>query len=238
MWMQRSVKVHALATKVREAIGLKNRQFDPPLTLGVCGGSGSGKTTFCNQFVQLLGHDRVVHLKQDDYYRDLSHLSADKRASVNFDHPDSVEFGLLLEHLESLTHGHEIAVPKYDFATHCRVHVEQIVSPKPIILVEGILLFSEELVTSKMDLKVFIDTPTDVRFDRRLRRDIRERGRSAESVREQFQKTVLPMHEKFVEPSKNVADRVISGELPFEPHLYDLCGHIVMLKQSKFMAKL
>ena len=229
MWMQRSVKVHALATKVREAIGLKNRQFDPPLILGVCGGSGSGKTTFCNQFVQLLGADRVVHLKQDDYYRDLSYMPPENRSAVNFDHPDSVEFALLLEHLESLAHGHEIAVPKYDFATHCRVHVEQIVSPKPIVLVEGILLFSEEVVSSKMDLKVFIDTPADVRFDRRLRRDIRERGRSPESVADQFHKTVLPMHEKFVEPSKNVADRVISGELPFEPHLYDLCTHIVML---------
>ena len=232
MWMQRSVKVHALDSKVREAIGLKNKNFDPPLIVGVCGGSGSGKTTFCNQFVNLLGHDRIVHLKQDDYYRDLVHLAPEDRARSNFDHPDSVEFDLLLEHLESLCTGHEIAVPKYDFSSHCRVHVEQIVSPKPIILVEGILLFSNDSITSKMDLKVFIDTPTDVRLDRRVIRDVRERGRTVESVQEQYMNTVLPMHERFVEPAKRMADRVISGELPFEPHLYDICGHIMMLKQS------
>jgi uridine kinase len=182
--------------------------------------------------VNLLGGDRVIHLKQDDYYRDLLHLPREDREQINFDHPDSVEFELLLEHLESLTTGHEIAVPKYDFSSHCRVHVEQIVSPKPIILVEGILLFSSEILTSKMDLKVFIDTPADVRFDRRMRRDVRERGRSAESIQEQFLRTVLPMHETYVEPSKMLADRVISGELPFEPHLYDIFGHIFMLKQG------
>jgi uridine kinase len=232
MWMHRSVKVHALHSKVREAIGVKNRHFDPPLILGVCGGSGSGKTTFCNQFVQMLGRDRVIHLKQDDYYRDLQHLSVPDRANVNFDHPDAVEFDLLLEHVESLMAGHEVAIPKYDFVTHCRVHVEQIVAPKPVILIEGILLFACERLADRMDLKVFIDTPVEVRFDRRLHRDVRERGRSAESVAEQFRRSVLPMHEHFVEPSKRVADRVISGELPFEPHLYDIFGHIFMLKQS------
>jgi uridine kinase len=232
MWMQRSVKVHGLQSKVREAIGLRKRHVDPPLILGVSGGSGSGKTTFCNQFVHLLGDERVVYLKQDDYYRDLVHLSPQDRANVNFDHPDSIEFELLLEHVESLLTGHEVAVPKYDFVNHSRVHVEQIVESKPIILIEGILLFTCEALASRMDLKVFIDTPVDVRFDRRIRRDVRERGRTVDSVAEQFRSSVLPMHECFVEPSKRMADRVISGELPFEPHLYDIFGHIFMLKQG------
>jgi uridine kinase len=231
--MQRSVKVHALSTKVREATGLKSRYFEPPIVLGVCGGSGSGKTTFCHQFVHLLGADRVAHLRQDDYYRDLSDIPLSEREKVNFDHPGSVEFDLLLEHLDSLSAGHEIAVPKYDFATHTRIHVEQIVSPKPIILVEGILLFAHEILTSRIDVKVFIDTPEEVRFDRRLRRDIRERGRTGESVRSQFTETVQPMHQTYVEPKKTIADRVISGELPFEPHLYDLCSQIVMIKQIR-----
>ena len=232
MWMHRSVKVHALQSKVREAIGLRKRHLETPLLLGVCGGSGSGKTTFCNQFVQLLGRERVIHLKQDDYYRDLVHLPAEVRKQVNFDHPDAVEFDLLLEHVESLMCGHEVAIPRYDFSTHSRVYVEEIVEPKPIILVEGILLFSCEGLADKMDLKVFIDTPVDVRFDRRLSRDMRERGRSPESISEQFRKTVLPMHDCFVEPAKRMADRVISGELPFEPHLYDIFGHIFMLRQG------
>lgn len=233
MWMQRSVKVHSLSTKVREATGLRNRDFEPPIVLGVCGGSGSGKTTFCHQFVRLLGADRVAHLRQDDYYRDLKHVPLAEREKVNFDHPESVEFDLLLEHLDSLTAGHEIAVPRYDFSTHTRIHVEQIVSPKPIVLVEGILLFAEESLANRIDVKVFIDTPEEVRFDRRLRRDVRERGRTRESVHSQFRETVQPMHQTFVEPTKTVADRVISGELPFEPHLYDLCSQIVLIKQIR-----
>ncbi len=233
MWMQRSIRVHALSTKVQEATGLKKMKFEPPVILGVCGGSGSGKTTFCNQFVHLLGADRVVHLKQDDYYRDLKHLPIEQRELTNFDHPDSVEFNLLLEHIESLFAGHEVAVPKYDFSTHTRNDVEQIVSAKPIILLEGILLFSDEALSNRIDLKIFIDTPEEVRFDRRLRRDVRERGRTRDSVLSQLEKTVQPMHQKFVEPTKRVADRIISGEMPFEPHLFDLCSQIVVMKQAR-----
>lgn len=232
MWIQRSVRVHELSLKVREATGLKRTRHDPPVVMGVCGGSGSGKTTFCKQFVQLFGADQVIHLKQDDYYRDLKHLPLEQREQVNFDHPDSVEFELLIEHLESLSCGHQIAIPKYDFSTHTRIDVEEIVSPRPVVLIEGILLFSQQALMQKLDLKVFIDTPEDVRFDRRLRRDVRERGRSRDSVLAQLSQTVQPMHQTYVEPAKTIADRVISGEFPFDPYLYDLCGQLVLLKRA------
>lgn len=206
---------------------MRNRQFMPPLIIGVCGGSGSGKTTFCKQLVMLLGDENVAHLKQDDYYRDLRNLTQDERDLVNFDHPDSVEFDLLSTHLDYLLSGEAISVPSYDFATHTRTTYTQIVHSKPIVLIEGILLFSSDTIANKVHHKIFIDTKDDIRFDRRLRRDIAERGRTQESVLEQFNSTVKPMHDLFVEPKKKLADEVISGEVPFDDSLHRLHENLV-----------
>jgi uridine kinase len=217
-----ALRHHSLAKKIREAIGVREKFFVQPYILGVCGGSGSGKTTFCEKLVSLLGADRVAHLRQDDYYRDLSHLDADTRARVNFDHPESIEFGLLAMHLDHLVQGLDVAVPKYDFASHTRTRIQQIVSPKPVVLVEGILLFADASTSSRIHHKIFIETSEEVRFARRLRRDVRDRGRTPESVEWQFSSTVKPMHNLYVEPKKLLADRVISGENPFEPALVEL----------------
>lgn len=226
MLQRTSLKVHSLPVKLREAIGVRQRDYQP-IILGVCGGSGSGKTTFCEQFVEFVGPDRVLHLKQDDYYRDLSSLSKEERDLVNFDHPDSIEFSLLSMHLEYLMAGREIAVPKYDFATHCRTLVSQVASPKPIILVEGILLYADSDIASRIHHKIFIDASDDVRFQRRVRRDIRERGRTADHVEWQFNSTVRPMHDLYVEPKKYIADKIISGEEPFGPALLETCAIIL-----------
>jgi uridine kinase len=222
-----ALRHHSLTAKVREAIGVHRKGFVQPYILGVCGGSGSGKTTFCEQLVQILGADKIVHLSQDDYYKDLSLLSPDDRSRVNFDHPDSIEFSLLATHLEHLLAGRDVAIPTYDFASHTRTAVQQIISPKPIVLVEGILLFADPATASRIHLKVFIDACEDVRYSRRLRRDVRERGRTEESVQWQFQTTVRPMHNLFVEPHKIMADRIFSGEMPFEPALLDLSKQLL-----------
>ena len=231
-----SLKNHSLTAKVREAIGLRNKFFVRPYVLGVCGGSGSGKTTFCEMLCEVLGADKIAYLRQDDYYRDLSHLSLEQRAAVNFDHPDSIEFPLLSTHLDHLRDGKAVAVPKYDFSKHSRTTLQQIVSPKPIVLVEGILLFADNATCSKMEMKIFIDASEEVRFRRRLRRDVKERGRTAESVHTQLNKTVRPMHNLFVEANRTQADRVVSGEDPFEPTLVELTSllmrHIVSQRKS------
>lgn len=212
---------------------MQPKNFVPPITLGVCGGSGSGKTTFCERLVDLLGVDRVAYLRQDDYYRDLTHLTPSERALVNFDHPDSIEFSLLATHIDYLSSGRDVAVPRYDFTTHCRTTIQQIVSPKPVVLVEGILLFADATTASRLNHKIFIDTSEQVRFQRRLRRDIRDRGRTPESVEWQFQTTVSPMHNMYVEPKKLIADRVVSGEKPFEPTLIELCTLLVREAQTR-----
>jgi uridine kinase len=187
-------------------------------TIGVCGGSGSGKTTFCRKLIEFLGRNNISFLKQDDYYKDLSHLTSEERAKVNFDHPNSLELSLLAKHLAMLEQKKQVMVPNYDFTTHCRTTAVETVSPKKIILVEGILLFSSPEVVNEINLKIFIDTKEQVRYERRLKRDTLERGRTHESVKTQFATTVQPMHNTFVEPSKVLANHVFSGEMPFEPH--------------------
>ena len=198
-----------------------------PFIIGVCGGSGSGKTTFCDQLLSILGPNRAAHISQDDYYRDLSHMTQHDRSQVNFDHPESIEFGLLAQHLDLLSQGQPVAVPKYDFASHTRTVRQQIVSPKPVVLVEGILLFSDEPTSQRLDLRIFIDARENIRFERRLHRDVKERGRTPESVHLQFLSTVKPMHNTFVEPKRVLADRIISGEEPFEPTLLELTSFLM-----------
>ena len=180
--------------------------------IGVCGGSGSGKTTLARRLVDRLGPDRAASLSFDAYYRDLSHLTTEERALVNFDHPDSLDVELLVAHLEAMKAGQEVAVPVYDFATHTRTDDLVMIRPTPVIVVEGILLFSFPELRELFALKVFRDCPERLRFDRRLARDVAERGRTPESVRAQFAATVAPMHDQFVQPYRDVAEIVSDGD--------------------------
>ena len=180
-----------------------------PLIIGVAGGTGSGKTTVSRVIRQRVGMERIAYLQHDSYYKDLSHLSQTERNQVNFDHPDSLDSSLLVDHLQQLLAGHTIQIPNYDFASHTRMSTTTKIPSKSVILVEGILIFVEPALRDLFDMKIFVDTEGDVRFIRRLSRDIEERGRNMESVIEQWLSTVKPMHEKFVEPSKHWADIII-----------------------------
>jgi uridine kinase len=180
-----------------------------PLVLGVAGGSGSGKTTVVQEIVQRTGPDRVSVIHHDAYYRDFGHLPPDTRAGINFDHPSALETDLLVRQLEALLTGQVIQVPRYDFKTHTRRPDTQPVSPTDVLIVDGILVLAEPALRPLMDVKIFVDTDADVRFIRRLQRDLRERGRSLDSVIAQYQKTVRPMHLEFVEPSRRCADVII-----------------------------
>jgi uridine kinase len=181
-----------------------------PLILGVAGGSGSGKTTVVRRLIRALGgqHDVAV-LHHDSYYRDASHLPPEERAAVNYDHPDSLETELLVEHLERLLEGDAVEVPIYDFANHVRTGRTERVEPRPVIILDGILILWDRRLRELMDVKVFVDADADVRLGRRLRRDMEERARSPDSVLRQYMETVRPMHLEFVEPSKRYADVII-----------------------------
>jgi uridine kinase len=180
-----------------------------PVVIGIAGGSGSGKTTVAQTILQRVGPDRIAFLQHDSYYKDLGGLPPNQRAAVNFDHPDSLETDLLIKHIQQLKEGQPVEVPIYDFATHSRTDRTFTVQPRPVILVEGILIFAEKALREMFDVKIFVDTDSDIRFIRRLQRDIAERGRTVESVIKQYQATVRPMHMEFVEPSKRYADIII-----------------------------
>lgn len=185
------------------------------MIIGVAGGSGSGKTTFARDLAISIGLDRVQILAQDSYYHDLS-SKFHGDGSVNFDHPDSIDWELLADHVDKLSHGVAVAVPIYDFATHTRKKEVILTQPKPFIIVDGILILYPDALRSAFDLKIFIDTSEPVRFARRLKRDITERGRTAEGVRVQYETTVKPMHDQFVEPTKTYSDHIVSGEGLFQ----------------------
>ena len=180
-----------------------------PLVIGIAGGSGSGKTTVAQTILSRVGRDRIAFLQHDSYYKDLSGLPPLQRSEINFDHPDSLESDLLIRHIASLRDGQPVAVPVYDFSTDRRTDKTFTVEPRRVILVEGILIFVEPELRKMFDVKIFVDTDADLRFIRRLERDITERGRSTESVIKQYQSTVRPMHLEFVEPSKRYADVII-----------------------------
>ncbi len=180
-----------------------------PITIGVAGGTGSGKTTVARAILRRVGPRRVAHLEQDSYYVDLSHIPLEERKKFNFDHPNAIESELFAEHLDRLLHNEAVWVPDYDFATYTRKPSNHQLEPRPVILVEGILVLAERSVRDCLDIKVFVDTDADLRFIRRLRRDTHERGRSMDSVVEQYMETVRPMHLEFVEPSKRYADIII-----------------------------
>lgn len=180
-----------------------------PLIVGVAGGSGSGKTTVAAEIVRRVGADHVASVHQDRYYRDLSHLDEDDRSLHNFDHPDAIEEDLLVEHMVRLIGGERTPLPVYDFAHHIRTPEVEWIRPKPIILLEGILILSVAKIRELLEIKLFVDTDPDIRFLRRLQRDLSERGRSVQSVIDQWLGTVRPMHLEFVEPSKRHADLII-----------------------------
>lgn len=179
------------------------------MIIGICGGTGSGKTTVANRILESVRASEVVFIQQDSYYRNLKDLPLDFRQVANFDHPDALDNELMIHHVRKLKIGEPIELPIYDFKTHTRLNETRPVAPKPIVIVEGILIFAEPRLLELMDIKVFVDTPDDIRFIRRLRRDIAERGRTLDSVIEQYTATVRPMHMQFVEPSKRYADVII-----------------------------
>lgn len=180
-----------------------------PLVIGIAGGSGSGKTTVANEVLKSVGSHRIAYLPHDAYYRDLSDLPENQRKAVNFDHPNSLESELLGQHIVALKNWEKVDLPIYDFTNHTRTDKHIAVLPHPVIVVEGILIFAEPALRELFDVKIFVDTDDDIRFIRRLQRDIAERGREMQNVITQYLSTVRPMHMKFVEPSKRYADVII-----------------------------
>ncbi|ARA92959.1 MAG: uridine kinase [Bacteroidetes bacterium] len=181
----------------------------PPVVIGIAGGSGSGKSTVLRRIVESIGPGRIALLDHDAYYRDLKALPFEERARFNFDHPDALETDLMRRHLDELIAGRAIDKPVYDFKRHVRTDRTQRVEPRPVIIIEGILVLAEPLLVERMDIKLFVDAEADVRLMRRIRRDMQERGRSIEAILEQYERTVRPMHIEFVEPAKRRADVII-----------------------------
>ena len=182
------------------------------IVIGVAGGSGSGKTTFASRLKELLGDQHCSVIAQDSYYIDQSHKFDRDGGAVNFDHPNSLDFTLMCEHIKLLRQGQDIEVPQYDFATHTRSKDTIYHSPTKIIFVDGILIFSQQNITDVLHYKIYIDCPEELRYERRLNRDVKERGRTPEGVEAQFRAQVKPMHDQFVEPSKEHACDVVTVE--------------------------
>ena len=181
------------------------------ILIGIPGGSGSGKTTLTSELLNEYGKDKIAVIEQDSYYKDLSHLSLEERRTYNYDHPKAIDITLFQFQLSTLLKGRNINIPIYDFSNHVRLKNTKMIVPLPVIIVEGILVLYFQELRQLMVIKIYIDTPEDIRFKRRFDRDIKERGRTAESIRKQYISTVRPMHEEFVEPSKNSADIIILG---------------------------
>ncbi len=194
------------------------------MIIGICGGTGSGKTTIARKIIETVERSKIVLLEQDSYYRNLEDMPLDARRQTNFDHPDSIDSEMLVNHLKRLRQGQSIEMPIYDFKTHTRSRQTELIEPKPVVIVEGILIFAEPRISDLLDVKVFVDTPDDIRFIRRLQRDIKERGRTTESVIAQYFSTVRPMHFEFVEPSKRTADLILPEGGKQEIGVEFLCG--------------
>lgn len=195
--------------KTSQQCTIIRRSYMLPLVIGIAGGTGSGKTTVTNRIVDKLGAADIVILAHDSYYRDLSYYPGLKPSEINYDHPDSLETALLIQHISQLKAGQPAFQPIYDLTTHSRKKEVKLVEPRNIIIIEGILILVEKELRDLMDIKIYVDTDADERLLRRLRRDIQERGRSLESVMQQYMGTVKPMHLQFVEPSKHWADIII-----------------------------
>ena len=180
-----------------------------PIVIGIAGGTGSGKTTVAKVVLESVGREHIAFLPHDAYYLDQGHLTHEERLQVNYDHPDSLDTHLIVEHIHQLKKWRSIDMPVYDFTEHTRTEESVLIKPQKVILVEGILIFTEPELRDLFDVKIFVDTDADIRFIRRLVRDINERGRSSQSVIDQYLNTVRPMHMEFVEPSKRYADVII-----------------------------
>ncbi len=176
--------------------------------IGVTGGSGSGKSTVARNVLEKVGPEQVTYVQQDSYYKDLSHLPFDMRAQLNFDHPDAFDNALFSEHLAALKEGKTVELPLYDFKTYTRVGSKTI-QPRPVIMVEGILVLADEIIRKHLNIKIYVDTDPDIRIIRRLKRDVLERGRQLEHVLAQYVETVRPMHQQYIEPTRRFADIVI-----------------------------
>lgn len=196
------------------------------MIIGIGGGTGSGKTTLSKRIIETVGSHNVLIIEQDSYYKDLVDMPLDERRQANFDHPDSVDLALLAQHLKNLKSGEGVDIPVYDFRTHTRSSEINRAEPKPVIILEGILIYADKAVASQIDVKIFVDTPDDIRFIRRLQRDISERGRTAESVIAQYFATVRPMHAQFVEPSRRRADLILPEHGNWEVGIDFLCSRI------------
>lgn len=197
-----------------------------PFVIGIAGGSGAGKTTIAQRIIADIGSEHVASISYDTYYNDLSHLSLPERRACNFDHPDAFDTALCITQLDQFCAGQAIHVPNYDFALYTRVGVGQRIEPRPILLIDGILILVDPALRQRMHLRVFIDTADDLRIVRRILRDTRERGRSVDSVCQQYIDTVRPMHHAFVEPSRAHADIIIPGANDVTPALDVICNHI------------
>ncbi len=180
-----------------------------PVVIGIAGGSGSGKTTVLQRIIEQIGPECIAVLQHDAYYHDLSNLPPKVRGAFNFDHPDALETPLMRRHLDALLQGQTVELPRYDYTTHTRLQETTRIHPRPVVFIDGILVLAEPLLLECMDIKIYVDTADDIRLMRRIRRDITERGRSIQSVLDQYEKTVRPMHLEFVEPSKRKADIII-----------------------------
>lgn len=185
------------------------QSIERPVLVGIAGGTGSGKTTVALRIQEGVGESNCCVIQHDWYYHDRSHIDEDERGNINFDHPDSLDNALLTEQLQALKSGETIEAPQYDFSEHIREEETKTISPQSVIVVEGILLFAIPPLRDVFDMRLYVDTDADIRAFRRIRRDIRERGRDFESIREQYYETVRPMHLEFVEPSKRWADLII-----------------------------
>ena len=194
------------------------------MIIGICGGTGSGKTTIARAIVEAVGAQNVVLVEQDSYYRNLADMPLDERHQANFDHPDSLDSDMLVNHILRLKQGLQVEMPLYDFKTHTRSDKIEIIEPRPVVIVEGILIFAEPRVLDLLGVRVYVDTPDDIRLIRRLRRDINERGRTFERTLDQYERTIRPMHFEFVEPSKRHADIIIPEGAQTGVSVELLCG--------------
>jgi uridine kinase len=207
------------------------------MIIGICGGTGSGKTTVARRILENVSDEQVVYLAQDSYYRNLGDMPLELRHQINFDHPDAFDSDLFVNHVRALRAGEPIEMPLYDYTIHTRMKETQRIEPKPVTIVEGILVLAEPVLRELMDVKIFVDTADDLRFIRRLQRDVAERGRSVESVIRQYLETVRPMHLQFVEPSKRYADVVIPEGGYNEVGIDLISGKIRTLLQKEMARK-
>ena len=196
------------------------------MIIGICGGTGSGKTTIARSIVETVGSEKVVLVEQDSYYRNLGDMPLDERRQANFDHPDSIDSEMMVNHLFRLKQGLNVEMPVYDMKTHTRTDDIVVIEPRPVVIVEGILIFSEPRVLDVIDIRIFVDTPDDVRLMRRMRRDIMERGRTWERTLDQYERTIRPMHFEFVEPSKRHAHIIVPEGSNSGVTVEFLCGMI------------